>query len=319
MSNMIINTFSYLWSSTAIDAIAELADNGYETFEVPISSPHWWPDEIFISERSAIGAKLSEYGARVRSLNAGGYDINLASPGANMRLKSIEHVKSVIDLAAAWDVPEVVISPGTRRPMISPSLERAYGWMYESLGSLIPLAKQAGTRLLLENTPYCFTPTVRDLAGIVSTVNDDVLKMVYDVANAAYIREDPVAGLLSNQESIALVHISDTSLETWGHDPIGPGVVDFEGLGGAVEATCGVSNVVLEVIREENTLYEFDKAMHDLRDRGWKLEKYIQCEVFDSSIPNLRVVTGCCDVGCGGTAGALPAASSESGPALWPP
>ena len=270
---MIINTFSYLWSSTAIDAIAELADNGYETFEVPISSPHCWPDEISISERSAIGAKLSEYGARVRSLNAGGYDINLASPGANMRLKSIEHVKSVIDLAAAWDVPEVVISPGTRRPMIPPSLERAYGWMYESLGSLIPLAKQAGTRLLLENTPYCFTPTVRDLAGIVSTVNDDVLKIVYDVANAAYIREDPVAGLLSNQESIALVHISDTSLETWGHDPIGTGVVDFEGLGGAVEATCGVDNVVLEVIREENTLYEFDKAMHDLRDRGWKLGK----------------------------------------------
>jgi len=271
--DMIINTFSYLWSSTAIDAIAELVDDGYEAFEVPISSPHCWPDEISISERSAIGAKLSEYGARVRSLNAGGYDINLASPGANMRLKSIEHVKSVIDLAAAWDVPEVVISPGTRRPMISPSLERAYGWMYESLGSLIPLAKQAGTRLLLENTPYCFTPTVRDLAGIVSTVNDDVLKIVYDVANAAYIREDPVAGLLSNQESIALVHISDTSLETWGHDPIGTGVVDFEGLGGAVEATCGVSNVVLEIIREENTLYEFDKAMHDLRDRGWKLGK----------------------------------------------
>ena len=276
---MIINTFSYLWSSTAIDAIAELVGNGYENFEVPISSPHCWPDEISISERSAIGAKLSEYGARVRSLNAGGYDINLASPGANMRLKSIEHVKSVIDLAAAWDVPEVVISPGTRRPMISPSLERAYGWMYESLGSLIPLAKQAGTRLLLENTPYCFTPTVRDLAGIVSTVNDDVLKIVYDVANAAYIREDPVAGLLSNQESIALVHISDTSLETWGHDPIGTGVVDFEGLSGAVEATCGVSNVVLEIIREENTLYEFDKAMHDLRDRGWKLGKQLPCEL----------------------------------------
>ncbi len=268
---MIINTFSYLWSSTAIDAITELVDNGYKTFEVPISSPHCWPDEISISERSAIRAKLSEYDARIRSLNAGGYDINLASPGASMRLRSIEHVKSVIDLAVAWDVPEVVISSGTRRPMISPPLEKAYGWMYESLDSLIPLAEQAGTRLLIENTPYCFTPTIRDLAGIVSTINDDVLKIVYDVANAAYIGEDPVAGLLSNQESIALVHISDTGTETWGHDPIGTGVVDFEGLGDAVEATCGVSNVVLEIIREENTLYEFGKAMHDLRNKGWKL------------------------------------------------
>jgi L-ribulose-5-phosphate 3-epimerase len=270
---MIINTFSYLWKSTAIDAITELADNGYKTFEVPISSPHCWPDEISVSERSDIKARLSEHGARIRSLNAGGYDINLASPGANMRLKSIEHIKSVIDLAVAWGAPEVVISPGTRRPMISPPLEKAYGWMYESLGKLLPLAKQAGTRLLLENTPYCFTPTVRDLAGIVSTVNDDALKIVYDVANAAYIGEDPVAGLLSNQESIALVHISDTRLEEWGHDPIGTGVVDFEGLGDAVEAACGVSNVVLEIIREKDTLWEFDKAMRDLRNKGWKLGK----------------------------------------------
>jgi L-ribulose-5-phosphate 3-epimerase len=273
---VIISTFSYLWSSTAIDAITELVDNGYKTFEVPISSPHCWPDEISSSERAAISARLSDYGAKIRSLNAGGYDINLSSPGANMRLKSIEHIKSVIDLAAAWDVLEIVISPGTRRPMISPPLDKTYGWMYESLDNLIPLAKQAGTRLLLENTPYCFTPTIRDLAGIVSMVNDDVLKIVYDVANAAYIGEDPVAGLFSNHELIALVHISDTGLETWGHDPIGTGVVDFDGLGDAVEATCGESNVVLEIIREENPLYEFDKGMNDLRNIGWKLGKQLQ-------------------------------------------
>jgi hypothetical protein len=69
------------------------------------------------------------------------------------------------------------------------------------------------------------------------------------------------------------VHISDTSLETWGHDPIGTGVVDFEGLGDAVEATCGVGNVVLEIIREENTLFEFDEAMHELGNKGWKLAR----------------------------------------------
>jgi L-ribulose-5-phosphate 3-epimerase len=270
---MIINTFSYLWSTTAIEAIAELTENGYKTFEVPISSPHCWPDEISTSERSATKTRLADYDATIRSLNAGGYDINLASPGANMRRKSVEHIKSVIDLAVAWDVPEVVISPGTRRPMISPPLDRTYGWMYESFGDLIPLAKQAGKRLLMENTPYCFTPTIQDLAGIVSTVNDDMLKIVWDVANAAYIEDDPVTGLLSHHESIGLVHISDTGTDVWGHDPIGTGVIDWDGLGEAVEATCGVSNVVLEVIREENPLGTVNQAMHDLGNRGWKLDK----------------------------------------------
>jgi L-ribulose-5-phosphate 3-epimerase len=268
---MIINTFSYLWSTTAIDAIAQLVDNGYTTFEVPISSPHCWPDEIPAAERSAAKAQLDASGAKIRSLNAGGYDINLASPGANMRRKSIEHIKDVIDLAVAWDVTDVVISPGTRRPMISPALDRTYGWMYESLGDLIPLAKQAGTRLLFENTPYCFTPTIEDLAGVINQVHDDALKIVYDVANAAYIEEDPVASLLAHHESIGLVHISDTGTDVWGHDPIGTGVIDWDALGAAVEKTCGVSNVVLEIIREENTLHEFDQAMRDLSKKGWKL------------------------------------------------
>jgi sugar phosphate isomerase/epimerase len=271
MFRVIISTFSYLWSSTAIDAITELVDSGYKTFEVPISSPHCWPVEVSRSDRAATAARLNEYGATIRSLNAGGYDINLASPGANMRSKSIEHITSVIDLAAAWGVPEIVISPGTRRPMISPPLERTYEWMYESLAQLIPLAKQAGTRLLLENTPYCFIPTIRDLASVVATINDDALKVVYDIANAAYIREDPVAGLLRNHESIGLVHVSDTGLETWGHDPIGTGVVDFRGLGEAVDATCGVDHVVLEIIRQEHALYEIDKGVNDLRNLGWSL------------------------------------------------
>jgi len=268
---MIINTFSYLWKATAIDAIAELVDSGYTTFEIPISSPHCWPDEISTAERSATRVKLSEYGAEIRSLNAGGFDLNLASPAASMRRRSIEHIDSVIELAAAWDVPEIVISPGTRRPMISPSLEQVHGWLYDSLDVLIPRAKQAGTRLLFEQTPYCFTPTIETLAHVVRTVNDDSLKIVYDVANAAYIGEDPVASLLSHQESIALVHISDTGTEIWGHDPIGTGVIDWRALGIAVEATLGVDNVVLEVIREEDTLHEFAHALRDLSSEGWNL------------------------------------------------
>lgn len=269
---MIINTFSYLWSAPAINAIGELTSHGYTTFEVPISSPHCWPDEISAAERVDTKSRLDDHGASIRSLNAGGYDVNLASPGASVRRRSIEHIAAVIDLAVAWGATDVVISPGTRRPIISPPLETTYGWLYESLDVLLPLARQAGTRLLMENTPYCFTPTLQDLAGVVSTVDDETLKIVWDVANAAYIEDDPVAGLLAHHESIGLVHISDTGVDEWGHDPIGTGVVDWEGLGAAVASTCGIDDVVLEIIREENTLKVFSQAMTDLRSRGWSLE-----------------------------------------------
>ncbi|QLD12791.1 sugar phosphate isomerase/epimerase family protein [Microbacterium oleivorans] len=269
---MIINTFSYLWKASALEAITELIDNGYSTFEVPISSPHCWPVEISSADRAAVRRTLAEAGAGIRSLNAGGYDLNLASPARSMRDKSIEHITSVIDLAAEWNVGEIIISPGTRRPMISPSLDQVNGWLHDSLEILVPRAQRAGTRLLFEQTPYCFTPTIETLAEVVRTVDDDALKIVYDVANAAYIGEDPVLALREYSDLIPLIHISDTGTDVWGHDPIGTGVIDWAALGAAVDATLGVENVVLEVIRDENTLEEFATALRDLNAAGWSIE-----------------------------------------------
>jgi len=273
---MIINTFSYLWTLPAIDAISELVRSGYSVFEVPVSSPHCWPDEMSPTARSDAKKRLQDYTASVRSLNAGGYDINLASPGANMRRKSIDHIRDVMDLAFDWGVVDVVISPGTRRPMISPPLSQTLGWLYESLDILLPHAEQACVRLLLENTPYCFRPTLDELVDIVKEVRNDNLKIVYDVANAAYIGENPVACLLSGHPTIGLLHISDTGLEEWGHDPIGTGVVNFEELGEAIEATGKMHNVVLEIIREKDPLKEINKGIIELKNRGWKLAPSIR-------------------------------------------
>ena len=266
---MMITTFSYLWTLTAIDAIAELVRAGYNAFDVPISSPHCWLDEMSLAMRSDGKKRLQDSAAIVRSLNAGGYDLNLASPAANMRRKSIDHIKDVIGLAVEWGVGDVVISPGTRRPMISPPMARTFGWLYESLGTLVPLAEEAGVRLLVENTPYCFTPTIHEMAEVVKQVDNDNLQIVYDVANAAYIGEDPVAALLFHQSAIALMHISDTTREVWGHDPIGTGVINFEALGHAIATTGKTDKLVLEIIREKDPVVEIDKGIHTLKNKGW--------------------------------------------------
>jgi L-ribulose-5-phosphate 3-epimerase len=270
---MIINTFSYLWKSTAMEAMSELIRHGFTVFEVPVSSPHCWPDEMSTSLRSDVRKQLQDHGASVRSLNAGGYDINLASPGANMRRKSSDHIKDVIQLAVDWGVTDVVISPGTRRPMISPTIPQTLGWLYESLDVLLPVAKQAGVRVLMENTPYCFRPTIGELFGIVEEVKSENLSIVYDVANAAYIGEDPIASLRSHHSHIGLVHISDTGTDVWGHDPIGTGIIDFEGLGRAVDSIFSLDRVVLEIIREEEPLLEIKKGLQELKKRGWNIER----------------------------------------------
>lgn len=268
---MIINTFSYLWKSSAVEAMSELTRHGFTLFEVPLSSPHCWPDEMSAGARSDARKQLLDHGASVRSLNAGGYDINLASPAANMRRKSTDHIKDAIQLAVDWDVADVVISPGTRRPMISPTIPQALGWFYESLDVLLPVAQQAGVRLLMENTPYCFRPTIDELVGVVADVKSDHLSIVYDVANAAYIGEDPVTSLQTHHAHIGLVHVSDTGTDVWGHDPIGTGIVDFHGLGRVANSVLSPDRIVLEIIREEEPLREINNGLQALQQRGWNI------------------------------------------------
>jgi L-ribulose-5-phosphate 3-epimerase len=135
----------------------------------------------------------------------------------------------------------------------------------------MPRADQAGVRLLVENTPCCFRPMIDLLVELVNDVKCDNLKIVYDVANATYVGEDPVAGLRSAHQAIGLLHISDTGRAEWGHDPIGAGIVDFEALGQAVEATCKRDDVVLEINREQDPLNEINKGVEELKNRGLRL------------------------------------------------
>jgi len=151
---------------------------------------------------------------------------------------------------------------------------RVYGGVADShnqQGAMAQRAEQAGVRLLLENTPYCFRPTLKNMVDVINDVDHQNLGIVYDVANAAYVGEDPVEGLLTYSAAICLVHISDTGLDEWGHDPIGTGVVDFEALGRAVEATGRGKDVVLEIIRDKNPLGEITTGIDELKKRGWKL------------------------------------------------
>jgi hypothetical protein len=142
--------------------------------------------------RSDAKKRLQDCAACVRSLNAGGYDINLASPAANMRRKSTDHIKDVIGLAFDWGALDVVISPGTRRPMISPSLSKTLGWLYESLEILLPRAEQAGVRLLLENTP--FRPTFEELVGVVKEVNNEKSERASPLTRATAVARVPSRG-----------------------------------------------------------------------------------------------------------------------------
>jgi deoxyribonuclease-4 len=123
-------------------------------------------------------------------------------------------------------------------------------------------------RILVENIPGCLLDTasaLKDFLDEQSLANVDVL---YDVANAAAVGEDPADGLALLGERVAVVHLSDAPKGAWKHAPIGSGDIDFESIRLRLDAMHYKGETVLEVI-SRTPVEDLQRSLGELRQRSW--------------------------------------------------
>jgi sugar phosphate isomerase/epimerase len=142
----------------------------------------------------------------------------------------------------------IIIGPGKANPLFPMPRERMTAHFYRALDTLAPLAREVGTRLLIENMPFAFLPDADALMSIVDGYGDERIRVIYDVANAHFIGEAPTDGLRRVRQRLGLVHFSDTTRQVYKHDPLGCGDVPLDGLAEVMKEV-GYSDVpMLEVI-----------------------------------------------------------------------
>jgi sugar phosphate isomerase/epimerase len=78
--------------------------------------------------------------------------------------------------------------------------------------------------------PFAFLPDAESLMAALERHGDPRVAVIYDVANAVFIGEDPGEGLRRVQGRLKLVHLSDTPREVYRHSAVGEGVVPFADL-----------------------------------------------------------------------------------------
>lgn len=264
----VINTFSYIWKRRIDDCIQHLVELGFQAFEILIAAPHLWPSEFDTAARRSLSKLLRRCNSRVVSLNAGGFDNNLVSPAKDARVFAQSYLTSVLDLAADLDAPYVVMSPGIPRPLLAAPREWMLGWFRDSMENLVRHAEGLDTKLLIENIPFAFLPRAEDLMAALTGLPSDRVGVIYDVANAVFVREDPVAGLEAVASRLELVHLSDTPLDIWRHDAVGRGIVPFERFGAALRDLRYQGPVVLEIVSKEPDT-EIMGSVKSLAKLGW--------------------------------------------------
>ncbi len=186
-----VNTYSYIFSGTAANTVARLADQGYGGVELMFFPGHLWPADLDASALRGL-RQLCEQRLRLIAVNMPNVDINVAAAVDEMREYTLDLLVQFVRCAGELGAGGIIIGPGKpircfRCPAIAWSAH-----FYRALDVLAPLARRVGTRLLIENMPFAFLPDAESLMNVVDGYGDESIRVIYDVANAHFIGESPI-------------------------------------------------------------------------------------------------------------------------------
>jgi sugar phosphate isomerase/epimerase len=242
-----VNTYSYVFSGSAADTVARLADQGYGGVELMFFPGHLWPAEL---DRSALRhlRSLCEQRLRLVTVNMPNIDMNVAAAAEEMRAYTLDLLVQFVRCAGELGAGGIIVGPGKGNPLFPMPCDRMTSYFYRALDRLAPLARQVGTRLFIENMPFAFLPDAESLMSVVDGYGDDSIRVIYDVANAHFIGEAPTEGLRRVRDRLSLIHFSDTTRRSYKHDPLGCGDVPLAGIASVMKEIAYTELPMLEVI-----------------------------------------------------------------------
>lgn len=268
------STFPFLYSHGGLDALKHLKSLGYDKFEMMIFPPHCWPRELSVADRKEYRSWLNGEGGQITSFCYPLLDNNPNGVDRLMRAYTLDRYKEAIDLSAEWECPYVVAIPGPVNSLINPPHQWMLDWFVEGMQELVRYAKGTNVQLLLENVPFTYLPTAKDIADTCALIGPEVAVNL-DICNSAYIKEDPAEAIRMLGDLVKNVHISDSGHGEFKHERLGTGIVEPGPAAKALQDIGYTGMTVLEIITDalaEGADPDGDiKASHAiLAEHGWK-------------------------------------------------
>lgn len=265
-----LNTYSFIQSSTVEQNLIELSDKGYDSFELMIYPGYLWPAAMDAASRTSLGRLIDQRNLTITSLNMPNLDLNIVAASPDMRDHTQAALLRAVELAGNLGVPNVVIGPGKVNPLHPEPHNVVTEHLFHAFDVLVPATAKHGTKLLVENMPFAYLPDSKSLTDTLNKYGSEEIGIVYDIANAAFIREDFESGLKLCLDRLELVHVSDTRFDVYQHAPVGTGAIDFTTASDALTSVGFTGKPVIEVVSTSSEpLREIEQSITALDSLGW--------------------------------------------------
>lgn len=260
-------TYSYLWSISLEDAIAEIARLGFRAIEIMATPPHAWPRDLDPERRSRLRHLCRDLGLTIEALNPTFLDLNLASTNPGIREEATRQICETIELAGDLGARMVVVAAGQRHPLIAPSADWFWNITREGVTRCLEVCTKRRVYFALENA-WTVVDRAQQMAQLMREIDHPWLGICYDVANAAMV-QSPYDGLYVVADRLIHVHLSDTDFRAWGHNPVGSGIVDFSRVARILREIGYNGTSILELTYPQDSSGGIRRSTEILERLGW--------------------------------------------------
>ncbi|MGJ5176305.1 sugar phosphate isomerase/epimerase family protein [Bradyrhizobium oligotrophicum] len=261
------HTFGFVWDCAADEAIERLAAAGYRAVQLMATPPHFDPWRADAARTRRIRAVLDRYGLSLLALDLASSDVNLASPAPHVVDFAVEAYSAAIDRAAELGARWICVGSGRRHALLARANDRLMVSFHDAFARIHDKAQRAGIPIVLENHPQGLLASAADIVRFLDAEGYADMPVIYDVANAVAIGEDPVAGLEALWRRLGIIHLSDSPKGHWRHDPIGTGEIDFAAIATLLRQRRYAGKIVLEIL-SDRPLEDLDAGATLLQGQG---------------------------------------------------
>ena len=264
------HTFGFVWQSDAQAAFEQIAGAGFGFVQLMASPPHFDPWVSEPARTAQLRATLDRTGMTLLAADLASSDVNLASPSLDVVAFSVDSYRRLTARAAELGARWICVGSGRRHALLDHANQRLMETFRPAFATIMREAERQGVGVILENHPQGLLSDAPTIERFLCNEGYDGVPLIYDVANAFAIGEDPAEGLRVLQGRIEILHLSDSPVGQWRHDPIGSGAIAFDAIAQAAEDIGFDGTVVLEILSDD-PLRDLVRGIAQLEQGGWLL------------------------------------------------
>lgn len=211
-----------------------------EALQLPLveiwgAAPHFYLGDRTLADARALGASVSQRGMKIACFTPEQcvYPINLGSPQAALRDRSIRYFLESLEMSVEMGSPAVLVTPGSG--FADQSAKDAFDRCADALGLIADRADKLGQKLFLEALPPAWSniaATARELGALLDAVGSKVMFGMLDTAGALGTRESVKDYISVLGDRLAHVHMIDSepsgSHLAWGDGVLSAGEIIAE-------------------------------------------------------------------------------------------